>query len=165
MTNCQTSINAESQTETKYINTCNCMNIQHEHISSRRIFYIRPSSRLCECYNAQNRIQINNYTDKSEPFSCSTNLTGMPLHKNFIQIKTNLTVIFCLLVAILFVISLAGRGLEIKTVIASFKQICIKVVFLTIPHFWILRSEDIFQYVKRKIVTKYNLLKAKLFYN
>ena len=70
-------------------------------------------------------------------------------------LKTNLSVMICLLIAALYVIYLVSN-MKAKELVGYSIKSSIKLAFLTMPHVWILKSEEISKYVRRKFKALYN---------
>ena len=72
------------------------------------------------------------------------------------NLKTNLAVFSCVMFAVVLVIYLHFIQLQWKQLLMKVQLGSVKVALLTLPHFWILRSEEISKYVKRKLKDFYD---------
>ncbi len=75
--------------------------------------------------------------------------------KSWMKIKTNVIVGICVSIGIVQIYSMVF-GVEVKDILNKITRIVINVTYLSISHFWILRSEEIYSYVKRKTKTLYS---------
>ncbi len=81
----------------------------------------------------------------------------IPSLENLVQVRTNLTVGIGVTFFILELIYLASNvQLQLKEILNEVIKIAGKVFYMTIPHIWILRSEEITIYVKRKVKDVYD---------
>ena len=95
--------------------------------------------------------------EPDEPNGPINNSRRMPSLENLVQVKTNLTVGIGVIFFILELIYLAlNAQLQLKELLSEVMKIAVKVFYLTIPHIWILRSEEITMYVKRKVRAAYD---------
>ena len=89
-----------------------------------------------------NSMQRNQQTERNSPTISSENL---------MKIKTNVIVGILLILSIVQVISLISAEKIFNRILV----IIINTMILSLAHLWILRSEEIFSYVKRKIKVFY----------
>ena len=78
------------------------------------------------------------------------------------NLKTSLIVFYSVLFSAMLVIYL---GLQWKELFIKIQLGAFKVAFLSLPHFWILRSEEISKYVKRKLNDLFDSYFYQLFFN
>ena len=71
------------------------------------------------------------------------------------KIKTNVLVGVCVSIGIVQISSIVF-GVEAKDILNKIIMIVFNVTLLSISHLWILRSEEIYSYVKRKTKILYS---------